>query len=342
MTAIEVAHALWHERLDMQYPLPAEADVRVAVGDTVTTGTLLARIPTLPVIVPYAALVGLTMAQANSGIMFRDGVHVDRGTPIARHRGGLRTRVLTAPVSGTIRLYPDTGVCEIQPPTHEELFPRRAGIVQSIGDGAIVVSTTVERLRGVPSRPFPLCNGTVYDLSQQAAGRNPPDIRGAIALIGHCTESGQARALQRQGAVAVIVGTVSDALAWELQTALTQRSDPLQRFPLLVVNGPGNVARGETSIAALRTWHGQRAWVMYDDRGPSALVETGLIPRAVTSGALSGSRPEMRDPAHWGMRCAILDIPQFGRTDTGVHCVGVTGFVEDEGQQHIPIQNLAF
>lgn len=339
-----IAHALRHERADLRYPLVAGAEARVQPDDRVNAGAVLARLPAAPVIVPFAADLDLPPEAVNSAVMFRDNVAVERGNNIARHRGGLRTRTLAAPVGGTLHRHPDTGMCTIATGDVTDLIALRGGIVSSVDTDAITVSTTIERLRCAFAAPQRGTDGTVIDLTNAPnnALRLPGGTRDAIVLVAHVTEMTQARALQRQGAVAIIAGAVSDAVAWEVVTARARGDGQTNLPPLLVIFGPGSAARGATSVAPLRSWQGQRAWVTHDDRGVSVIVETGPMPRSVTSEAVAGTQPEMRDPAHWGQRATPLAAPAFVRGETGARALAVTAFIEEEGRNAVPLQNLAF
>jgi hypothetical protein len=139
----------------------------------------------------------------------------------------------------------------------------------------------------------------------------------------------------------MIVGTTSEAVAWEILTAHATRGVPVEQS-IAVLIGPGDDETGARMIAHLRRFDG--AMFILD---PSARALT-FIPEQSTDGewpdefhrpATNGAR--YRDPARWHAACVVEGEPQIGLIETGARALIVRTGLSGDGRAWVPTDNIA-
>ncbi|HET9016077.1 MAG TPA: hypothetical protein VFN57_10805 [Thermomicrobiaceae bacterium] len=172
------------------------------------------------------------------------GSTFEAGEAVARARRGLRTAAANAPFAGTVTEIDETaGTAILHPATTQfELQSLVFGQVEAlVDDRGALISTGGARVRGA----FGLGAAVVgpvraaidradRELTADAIGE---DLRGAVVLAGMTAGSATIRRLAEVGALAVIMGSISEG---EIRRAVFPGSEPaVERFWR---SGPGDVA----------------------------------------------------------------------------------------------------
>lgn len=329
------------------YTLPKGAHPVVSVGDSVRAGDILAQIPAPPHLLAFADALHISPDASRNTIASLDGSFVEAGAPIHSRRSGLRVRTLRAPHAGTVCVLSECGAVTVRRREgNEPLRAMRAGVVTSVQSTAIIVESRV--VRG--SFAFAIGPLSVFGLlvipieSPERPPRAPSDepegtdaVR-ALAYIGEVTELAS---ILRRATGPLIVGTVSDAVAWELLTRDAPSAERENRA-VIVLFGPGDPERGATAVRRLRTYDGammsstQRSGeiVIFPEKAADATAE-----RHAEEGDTDAAM--YIDPARWNTPCNVDGGAHMALLDTGARTLVRRTSAEGHRDERTPITNIA-
>lgn len=136
--------------------IPDDATVLVNVGDTVTSGQVLAKIlPSEEHTIPVSELLRVSVKKASSLLQVQPGDSVDKGQIIAVRKNGLGLTAvrLKSNIRGTVLGFEhETGVLTIGNPTHQiakEIVSPIAGVVEVCNNNQIVIQTNENIVQGI-------------------------------------------------------------------------------------------------------------------------------------------------------------------------------------------------
>ncbi len=292
--------------------LPLKGEVLVQAGQRVDADTVVARalLPGNIQAIRAAEKLGVTPAEAVQLLKKQAGDTVAVDELLAETKGlfGLFGVKLHAPVGGIIEyISPLTGTLGVrEPPVPLDLLAYIAGTVDTVmpGDGVTVTTegALVQGIFGVGGERRgvlkTVADGPDAPLDERRLG---PECAGGVLLGGATTNMAQIRKAADCGAVALIVGAVSDAvlrayLGYDIGVAITGQEDvPLT---LILTEGFGRLAMATRTFELLHSLQGQTASV-----NGATQIRAGVI------------RPEIIVPGH-----AAVDAPAAGNSElvTGV------------------------
>ena len=258
------AHSRLWSIADMEsreYVLPPGTEIAKEAGESVRAGDIIARLPPLAHLVALADSLRLSHLAGIAAIQSLDGKTIVAGDILGTHRIGIRTRTLRASCSGSIRGIPEHGALAIiSDEEHHVLRADRPGIIASTEPDRITIRSRVLRSRLAIATGASAAIGRLVfapDRSNRVSDaheRENEDERVVTAFPSIASIASLTAAL-RSARGPIIVGAVSDAVAWDMLTREGNVGDGDAR-PVVVVSGSGNDDSGERAIAPLRKYEG--------------------------------------------------------------------------------------
>lgn len=274
---------------DTSYALKEGDTPRVQCGDAVAAGEVIVTGTGAPAIVAYAAILHLAEDAAREEIARHDGTPCTAGVSLGMRRVGLISRHVRAPIGGLVRGLPQSGALVIRDP-HAGV-PRHAqygGIVHDISQREITIRSTVARC-GYAFADNVQVIGPLHieqalldiAVTESAMPRMPPAATSTV--IAHSADAAHLKAVLRSFHGILIVGTVTDSVAW----ALLERSQAAgSRHPndagIIVLSGVGDVQGGARTVAPFRHFPG--AYLVRDHFTQTLTVISpdGMLPEPET------------------------------------------------------------
>lgn len=329
------------------YVLPPGAEIAVQAGETVRAGDAIANLPPLPRLIALADSLRLSHDASVTAIQALDGSTIEAGGLLGKHRTGLRTRTLHAPCSGTICGVPELGAVSILSGEERPILRAdRPGVVATIEPDRVTITSHVLRCR----LAFITGLGGTYGRLTFAPGvrgdalPKRPDTgerEAAFTALPHIASIADLTVALRRAPGPIIVGTVSEAVAWDMLLRQTDGSD--DAGPLIaVLLGPGDIGIGERAIEGLRRFDGATL-----DLDPHSGQMT-IFNEASTEGAEEES-PDDRttgealtlDPAQWHIPCIVAGTAALGLHEMGVRTMLVRTLPTGDGAAWVPTVNVA-
>jgi hypothetical protein len=329
------------------YILPPGAEVAVQAGEAVPAGGAIANLPPLPRVIALADSLRLSHDAGVKAIEALDGTTIEAGGLLGKHRVGLRTRTLHAPCSGTIRGVPELGAVAILPGEEQQMLRAdRPGVVATIEPDRVTIASRVLRCRLALITGL---GGAYGRLAFAPNGRGDApaersDMGGeeaAITALPHIATMADLTAALRRASGPIIVGTVSETVAWDM--LLRQMDGGDNAGPAIaVLLGPGESGIGERAIEGLRRFDG--AIIDLDPYGSTMTIFT----EASTEGAEEESPDDRNtgeaftlDPARWHLPCIVVGTAELGLLETGVRTLLVRTSPTGDGAAWVPVVNVA-
>jgi hypothetical protein len=329
------------------YILPPGAEVAVQAGETVPAGGAIANLPPLPRVIALADSLRLSHDASLAAIQALDGTTIEAGGLLGKHRVGLRTRTLHAPYSGTIRGVPELGAVAILPGEEQQtLRADRPGVVATIEPDRATITSRVLRCR----LAFITGLGRAYGrlaLAPNGRGGAPaerPDTDGREAVITalpHIASMADLTAALRRAPGPIIVGTVSEAVAWDMLLRQIDGGDDAEPI-IAVLLGPGESGIGERAIEGLRRFDG--AIFDLDPSGGTMTIFTEASTEGVEEeppGDRNTGEALVLDPARWHLPCVVAGTAELGLLETGVRSLLVRTSPTGDGAAWVPVVNVA-
>ena len=297
-------------RVETVYHLRGDDEWCVQEGDDVSPHALLARSPRGPVVVALASELHLSADAGERTVARLTGTTVHINESLGTHRVGLVKRTLRAPIDGATLGAPRSGAIAIRSgERHVDLRARFGGIVSVSRPDQITVATAAHRLSaGIVASvasghaPLVLPGVPVVRTHTEAAPANVPPGT-IVSVIGHLGSLRDLAAARKSAHAIVIVGAVSEEVAWALLSPAPQSSEPPgARSGVVVLGGLGNPAVGAEAVSTLAPFAGLP--VVIDGRAGAIAIVLNHAPKpdSVVPGASNGV---YRDPSHWGIPCAV-------------------------------------
>jgi len=308
--------------------LPLKGEVLVKAGQRVAADEVVARamLPGNIQAVRGAERLGVGADEFQRLLKKREGDAVTKGEVLAETKGifGLFGAKLTAPADGAIEyISPLTGTIGLREhPMPLELTAYITGTVEEVApeEGATVVAegALVQGIFGVGGER----RGTLKTVAAGPdapldEGRLGPDCAGCVLLGGATTNVAQIRRAIEVGAVAIIVGAVSDAvlrayLGYDIGVAITGQEDvPLT---LILTEGFGKLAMAARTFALLQALEGEVASINGATQIRAGVIRPEIIvPGHQSAGAATEPHGSELIP---GVRVRLIREPYFGRFAT--------------------------
>jgi hypothetical protein len=329
------------------YLLPPGADVTARAGEPVRAGDAIANLPPLRRIVALVDGLHLSHEAGVAAIQALDNTPVEAGDLLGRHRTGLRMRTLHAPSSGKVRGIPSCGVVTILPSEECQVFrAERPGVVATIEPDRVTIVSSVLRCRLAIATG--VC-GAYARLALTHAGRDeakperpgPTEHETVITALPHISTMAELAAALRRAPGPLIVGTVSEAVAWEMCIRQMTGSESAGEIVAALL-GPGDIESGERAIERLRTF--DRAMLDLDPQNGAMTI--------LTEGLDAGQTEEMTndqsigaaffvDPARWHLPCTVAGNAALGLLETGTRAMLVPTRATEGEVVQIPVLNIA-
>lgn len=336
------------DSMSFDYELPTGAEVSIAVGEKVRRDHRLARLPAQPEIVALANELRLPRDASRAVIRALDTSTVEAGAVLGRNRSGLRMRTVRASCSGIVQGMPTCGAIVVRPSdTTATLRARYPGVVASITSERVTVESPVIR------RPFAFADGPWRDLGRLAIAEDPharptsahsagSDAEPVTTALAHISDVAEMTATLRRVPGPLIVGTVSDEVAWQLLTGEPSARHRPDRVVIVLV-GPGDEARGAAALRTLQRWEG--ATLAADHRSREIIIIPDEPPDSaedIASLEYRTSDAVFVDPARWYISCTVRGTAAMGLLETGGRALLVRTSVEGVTEERTPVANLAF
>jgi hypothetical protein len=328
------------------YMLALGANVSVQVGDSVSVGDTVAEVPSPPQVVALAAVLRLSHDAGSAAIQKLDGTTVAAGAPLGKYRMGLRARTLRAPRAGTIRGVPECGAVFVLPSEERRtLLADRPGVVAVVESDSLTIVARVFYCR------VAFVTGLHHSFGRLAIA---PDARrtttparssttendAVLTALPHIDSMTELAAALRRAPGPLIIGTVSDAVAWEMLVREPGGHDDTGQM-IAVLLGPGDVDGGERAIEQLRMFDG--AMVEVNGHGS----EMTIFPEhqsdtAVDELEMHGADEAVYlDPTRWYAPCMVVSPAEVGLLETGYRTLVVRTTHNGEGAARTPVVNVA-
>jgi hypothetical protein len=350
-----------------------DAELKVRQGARIEASTILARInpARLAVQVPVAEELGVQPADVEKLLLKQPGAAVVAGEPLAKTRRGLRSAVVSAPISGNFFSFDVvSGIALIVPESAGEVRALVPGDVEQCDQsGEVVIRTVGTRILGIvglggaTSGPVRL----VVDRPDAAleSSKIGPQHEGAIVIGGAYADAQALRRLIEVGAKGLIVGglldrdiftmagiQVEDRLSpWRLSP-----SEPLLgsnlNLPLTIVatEGFGRLPINPDSFLLCQELEGQTGVLIADTRVSSELIRPELVvPKPdvldfdgnrTYAAFAEGAQVRLVDPAMLGLTGVIVGHPRRIRRGDG-HAIDLVDVqIHGGGIRPVTIPNL--
>ncbi len=309
--------------------LPLKGEVLVAAGQRVGAMDVVARalLPGNITAVRAADRLGVTPDELLRLLKKREGDAVEKGEALAETKGffGLFGAKLTAPVDGTIEYVSAvTGTLGLrEPPVPLNLTAYLAGTVDEVmpAEGVTIVTegALVQGIFGVGGEQ----HGALLTVSDGPAvpldeAKLTAACAGRVLLGGASVNVAQIRKAAEVGAVAIIVGAVSDAvlrayLGYDIGVAITGQED----VPVTVIltEGFGQLPMAERTFTLLHNLQGREASVNGATQIRAGVIRPEIIVPHAAETPAQASRAEESE-LRPGSRVRLIREPYFGRFAT--------------------------
>lgn len=333
------------QRIAVRYALPPGSTCVVSAGAQVARGDMLARAPRPPVLAAVAAELGVAQMSHITATIPAVGTAVQAGASLARRHRGVRTHVARAPVTGTIAETHPLGVVILAPDgAVADVRARCAGTIVSMDEGGIVIATSTTHLPytyglNLALRDFSL----VVDESLLTGALTtrtplPPVPSDAALVVAHIGDLRTLAAARQRAGALLLIGSVADAVAWELCTSAADAT-AADGAAILVLAGPGDADTGARAVAPLRTHNGARA--MIDGEARTLILLDEGDPAETSASAVSDGRTIFfHEPAYWGESGTITGDVREHALESGLRVLAVETTSTRRGAAATPIQNF--
>lgn len=334
------------DTMDTWYALEENDAPRVARGETVAAGDVIATGPGSPAILAYAATLRLSVEASADAIARYDGAACTAGMSLGARRVGLKTRSVSAPVGGIARGLPHSGALVIRDQAAaRERRARYGGTVRALNERAIVVASEVARCGyAFADEDGDLCSLHIEPALLDAAPADadlPPLPHPASIVVAHIADAARLASALRSFSGTLIVGSVAESAAWTLMERARSSASRRGTGPgIVALDGIGDAQAGARAVASFRHFHGARAILDRFTQTLTIIPPGDTPPEAIAEGFSGRGAPvERRDPANYGMPCDAQGTPYVALVG-GVRalCVGPSDGIP--GAPHIPVQNL--
>jgi hypothetical protein len=222
---------------------------------------------------------------------------------------------------------------------------RFAGAVIASDAAQIVVATAAERLPfaygalGRAYRASFMLDASLHELTFTARTSIPPRSADIALLMTQIADVQTLTHVRQRTSALLILGTVGEAVAWDLYTNADRNARPSGDSGILVLAGIGNPGDGARAIATLHAMHG--ATVLVDAETRQLLVlDDGRSPlnneaRFPADGAIS-----FREPAYLGESGIARGNPQDHALDSGLRVLAVETQSAQRGTALISVENF--
>ena len=312
------------DRVMHVYPLPPGATVQVTPGTIVAAGDLLATVPPRTWLA-YADELRLSHAESAREIERKRGTTVEENERLGSNRVHLMTHTVRAPIAGLLDAMPESGALLIRPTiaTRAVLATEPGTIIEATAD-RIAIETQVVRIRfayatgSLPRRARLLSRSDGEPQQSSATETSPSEMIEDAHIMPHIARMSDLKSATYRTSC-IIVGSVPDAIAWELISRGAKNSaHGAHLFRVIILSGPGSADDGVAAIAQMSAYDGTICAI--DARARLITCATGDSPvtRGVhTEPAADPVAARLRDPAHWGTTQAIGGIRQLARLESG-------------------------
>ncbi len=335
-----VPHAwLWSGTESITYALPPGAVCTAQTGDAIWAGNAIADVPPSPRLVALADALRLSHDAAIAAIGALDGTNVTSGTSLGSHRTGLRTRAFRAPDAGAIRGIAECGaVCILPSEGHRTLRAERPGVVTTIETDRLTITSRVVRCR----LAFAIGPRDAFGRFASAADahRATTGADTAITVIPHIGSAAALTAALRRNPGPLLVGTVSEAVAWEMLADESGARGNAERV-IAVLLGPGTLDRGTRAIERLRAFDGTMVGI---NRHSCVLTvypnDQSTIHADASSIGQGAEETVYVDPARWYAPCFVDGGARMGLYEAGYRTLMVRVGRNGEGEEWTPVVNI--
>lgn len=328
--------------------LPVEGNVRVELGARVSPGDTIARskLSHRHLMLDASRSLGVPVERVQSLMQRQVGEQVEKGAIIAKRRG-LAARLLRAPEDGMIAAVNQGQILLKVSDASSKLPARLPGEVIDIEPGrGVIIECVCAWIQGVwgnnrfadgilhlvSGKGDHMLNASEIDLSQ----------RGVILVAGHCN---QQQALELAAQVP-IRGLILGSLATHL-LPIAEKLD----FPILLVEGFGEIPMNELALGLLRDHAGKEATInaqaqdVLKDQRPEILIpleDAGNPPSPVELQSFRiGQTVRILRAPHIGKIGEITALlPHSTRFPSGIRAPGAEVALSTEGVTRVPLANL--
>lgn len=339
---------MYRDTIETTYALRDDAIPLVQRGDTVAAGDVIARGGGPPAIVPYAALLRLSADAAAAAIVRQNGATCTVGASLGTRRIGLMTHTVSAPAGGSVRGFPNSGALAIRDETATGQYRARyPGTVRERSDRAIVITSDVARcVYAFADKPRGIGALHIEQALLRAASAAETAAQlphaASCTVIAHISDAEHLASVSRSFDGTLLVGSVTEPVAWALWDRSVQPSSRHSTGPgLVVLDGAGDARHGMRAVAPFRHFDGAAIAI---DRFTQTII---VVPSSDFPLEGEGfplfvleNHGERRDPANYGMSCDTLGAPQFALTSGGARALCTLAIGDPGGAERIPAQNL--
>lgn len=331
------------------YRLPDGATPTVAPGETVSAGAILATVRPPPTVVAIADELRLGVTESAEMIESLDGAAITEGQVIASRRVGLRKRAIRAPISGVVRAVPAYGALLIDPAGNlQETHALQGGRVIEARPDAVTVATRIYRtwfaISAGPAWHETIIARASDDPQRSAAVRlSPALVSGHWAtIVPHIDDFSELAPDRGGGRGPMIVGTVSDDVAWELLARADDRRARDDRVrPVVVLRGPGDAACGDRATRPLFDLgampvtidHYSRQLLIFADGEPDPTEEEATERERETAAVYA-------DPERWHRACIIAGDPHLATLETAFRTLALRTTSGHGVDERTPLYNI--
>jgi hypothetical protein len=274
------------------------------------------------------------------------GTAIAAGERIASLRRGLRTQHARAPVTGTIAALHPSGIVVLATADGSvAIRARHGGTVTCYDEHGIVVESAARCIphafgtnRAIGATRLvvlePLLLGPL--LTRAPLPPLPPD---SALVVAHIADSKALAHTRQSGGALLIIGSLTEAVAWELSAHAAHDAGASATVTALVLAGLGDADIGVRAAAPLRARHG--ATVLVDDETHTLiLVEDSCTPPAAQVPAEDEPGIVFRAPAEWGALGTQIGPIREHALETGFRVLAAGTTSVQRGTAITPIQNF--
>jgi hypothetical protein len=306
--------------------LPIKGDVLVAVGDTTTPDTVVARalLPGNLQTFKAAEQLGESPSELMGLLKKKVGDTIEKNELLAETKGlfGLFRSECRAPVSGTIEHISTTsgfiGIREAPRPIDVRAYLAGKVVEVLAGEGAVIESHGAF-LQGI----FGVGGERSGALRIAARNANEPlsesaisdDMRGTIIVAGAGATTAALQRAAQAGVAGVVLGALPDEelrayVGYDIGVAITgQERVP---FTLILTEGFGRIAMAERTFKLLQSLQGQMASINGATQIRAGVIRPEIVvPHAV--GTATGKDSAQAEQLAAGVRVRIIREPYFGQ-----------------------------
>ncbi|MHB8645030.1 MAG: hypothetical protein ACYDAR_04490 [Thermomicrobiales bacterium] len=337
------------DAFETMYPLGVSDAPSVRIGDAVAAGDVIARRSQHVAIAAYAATLRLPVEVAAEEMARHHGTPVEAGASLGTRRVGLVMRGIAAPTTGIVQSLPRSGAVVVHADTnYSDYRARFGGIVRAIQTDAITITTAVARWTYAFADDEVQQTGPVQitdELLSAAldASTMPRTLPPAMShVVAHLSDLGVLRTQARSASGTLIVGTVTESVAWSLLSRPGDRNSRNQhKNRVVVLSGVGSLAQGVQAVASFRGFHGAQTVLNRFAHTVSVILPDGPFPATASEADdADWTAAIRRDPVHYNEPCEIQGAPFVAILDAHarVLCTRIRG--DATGERLAPSSNV--